>query len=87
MKAILPTSTLLFLLLCSCSKSESWISAPQAKTVCMQFIYRSGFTNRPALIMEEVNGRYCTYRFVNGGAVVPGRVLVDRQTSSAAFRK
>lgn len=87
MKTTLTASTLLILLLCSCSKPENWISGPQAKTVCMQFIYSSGFTNQPSLIMEEVDGRYCTYRFMNGGVVVPGHVRVDRQTSSAEFGK
>jgi hypothetical protein len=76
----------------------------------MQFMYRSGFTNQIALLSEEVNGRYCTYRFfyggavvpdarsrnksqtspayhLVGGAVVPGRVRVDRQTSSVEFRR
>lgn len=87
MKATFLTSALLFLLLCSCSKPETWISASQAKTVCMQFMYRSGFTNQLALVMEDVNGRYCTYRFLYGGAVMRDRVRVDRQTSSVEFRR
>jgi hypothetical protein len=53
----------------------------------MQFIYKSGFTNSPALIMEQVNGRFCIYRFMQNGAVVPGYVRVDRQSSRAEFRK
>jgi hypothetical protein len=74
-------------LLCSCSKSSTWIPESQAKTLCMQFIYKSGFTNSPALIMEQVNGRFCIYRFMQNGAVVPGYVRVDRQSSRAEFRK
>ena len=68
-------------------KPQGGISESQAKTICMQFIYRSGYTNQPKLFMEKATDKYCIYRFMDGGVVVPGMVHVDRETSRAVFKK
>ena len=87
MKIPFPILTFLSVLLCSCSQSESLISEPQAKTVCLQFIWKSGYTNRPALVATRVQGRFCYYRFMDNGVLVPSTVRVDLQTGTAELKR
>lgn len=77
----------LCVLLCSCSKSESLISESQAQELCVQFILKSGYTNKPVLLSTRVQGRFCFYRFIDNEALVRSAVRVDRQTGAVEFKK
>jgi hypothetical protein len=74
-------------LLCSCSKSENLISEPQAQKLSVEFVLKSGYTNKPVLLCTRVQGRFSYYRFMDNGALVPSAVRVDRQTGAAEFKK